>query len=266
MPELIAILHSFVGLAAVLVGYNSFLTEPADPAHLVEVFLGVLIGAVTFTGSIVAYLKLSTRIRSAPLMLPGRNVLNLAHGRWRRPGCWSGSWAPGSVLPLLLMTVVALALGWHLVASIGGGDMPVVVSMLNSYSGWAAAAAGFMLSNDLLIVTGALVGSSGAILSYLMCTAMNRSFVSVILGGFGTEGGTVVGVRRRARRVPRDQARREVAELLADARSRRHHARATAWPSPRRSTRSRSSSPSCAPAASTSGSASTPSRAGCPGT
>ncbi|WP_028047345.1 Re/Si-specific NAD(P)(+) transhydrogenase subunit beta [Cellulomonas sp. URHE0023] len=191
MPELIAVLHSFVGLAAVLVGYNSFLTEPADPAHLVEVFLGVLIGAVTFTGSIVAYLKLSARMRSAPLSLPGRNWLNLAMvvvcG-----GLLAWFLVTHGVLPLLLMTAVALALGWHLVASIGGGDMPVVVSMLNSYSGWAAAAAGFMLGNDLLIVTGALVGSSGAILSWFMCRAMNRSFVSVILGGFGTEGGTVV--------------------------------------------------------------------------
>jgi NAD(P) transhydrogenase subunit beta len=191
MPELIAILHSFVGMAAVLVGYNSFLTEPKDPAHLVEVFLGVLIGAVTFTGSIVAYLKLSTRIGSAPLMLPGRNYLNLAMVT-ASAALLVWFLGTGGILPLVLMTVVALALGWHLVASIGGGDMPVVVSMLNSYSGWAAAAAGFMLGNDLLIVTGALVGSSGAILSYLMCTAMNRSFLSVILGGYGAEGGTVV--------------------------------------------------------------------------
>jgi len=217
MPELIAVLHSFVGLAAVLVGYNSFLTEPSDPAHLVEVFLGVLIGAVTFTGSIVAYLKLSTRIRSAPLMLPGRNVLNLAMVL-ASAGLMVWFLGTASVLPLLLMTVVALALGWHLVASIGGGDMPVVVSMLNSYSGWAAAAAGFMLSNDLLIVTGALVGSSGAILSYLMCTAMNRSFISVILGGFGAEGGTVASSdvdlgEFHAVTAP------EVAELLSDART-----------------------------------------------
>lgn len=217
MPELIAILHSFVGLAAVLVGYNSFLTEPADPAHLVEVFLGVLIGAVTFTGSIVAYLKLSTRIRSAPLMLPGRNVLNLAMVL-ASAGLLVWFLGTGSVLPLLLMTVVALALGWHLVASIGGGDMPVVVSMLNSYSGWAAAAAGFMLGNDLLIVTGALVGSSGAILSYLMCTAMNRSFVSVILGGFGAEGGTVAASDVDLGEFHEVMAP-EVAELLADARS-----------------------------------------------
>src|SRR6218665_737518 len=151
MPELIAVLHSFVGLAAVLVGYTSFLTEPADPAHLVEVFLGVLIGAVTFTGSIVAYLKLSTRLRSAPLMLPGRNWLNLAM-LVASAGLLAWFLGTHGVLPLLLMTVVALALGWHLVASIGGGDMPVVVSMLNSYSGWAAAAAGFLLNNDLLIV------------------------------------------------------------------------------------------------------------------
>ncbi|WP_028050870.1 Re/Si-specific NAD(P)(+) transhydrogenase subunit beta [Cellulomonas sp. URHD0024] len=191
MPELIAVLHSFVGLAAVLVGYNSFLTEPDDPAHLVEVFLGVLIGAVTFTGSIVAFLKLSARIRSAPLNLPGRNWLNLAMVV-ACAGLLAWFLAAHGVLPLLLMTAIALLLGWHLVASIGGGDMPVVVSMLNSYSGWAAAAAGFMLGNDLLIVTGALVGSSGAILSWFMCRAMNRSFVSVILGGFGTSEGTVV--------------------------------------------------------------------------
>ncbi len=191
MPELIAVLHSFVGVAAVLVGYNSFRTEPADAVHLVEVYLGVLIGAVTFTGSVVAFLKLSTRIRSAPLALPGRNFLNLGAGV-ASAGLMVWFLASESIVPLLIMTVIALALGWHLVASIGGGDMPVVVSMLNSYSGWAAAAAGFMLSNDLLIITGALVGSSGAILSYIMCRAMNRSFISVILGGFGTDEGTVV--------------------------------------------------------------------------
>jgi len=216
MPELIAILHSFVGLAAVLVGYNSFLTEAADAVHLVEVFLGVLIGAVTFTGSVVAYLKLSARIASAPLTLPGRNWMNLGALVASAGLLW---WfiASHSVVPLILMTVVALALGWHLVASIGGGDMPVVVSMLNSYSGWAAAAAGFMLSNDLLIVTGALVGSSGAILSYIMCRAMNRSFISVILGGFGTSEGTVVagdhdyGEHREVSAV-------DVADMLRDAR------------------------------------------------
>ncbi|MBO9553282.1 Re/Si-specific NAD(P)(+) transhydrogenase subunit beta [Cellulomonas sp.] len=216
MPELIAILHSFVGLAAVLVGYNSFLTEAPDAVHLVEVFLGVLIGAVTFTGSVVAYLKLSARIASAPLTLPGRNWMNLGALVASAGLLW---WfiASHSVVPLVLMTVVALALGWHLVASIGGGDMPVVVSMLNSYSGWAAAAAGFMLSNDLLIVTGALVGSSGAILSYIMCRAMNRSFISVILGGFGTSEGTVVagdhdyGEHREVSAV-------DVADMLRDAR------------------------------------------------
>ncbi|NKY41287.1 Re/Si-specific NAD(P)(+) transhydrogenase subunit beta [Cellulomonas septica] len=215
MPELIAILHSFVGLAAVLVGFNSYLTEPADPVHLVEVFLGVLIGAVTFTGSVVAYLKLSARIPSAPLMLPRRNTLNLVA---LVASAGLGVWfvAAPSIVPLLLMTVVALALGWHLVASIGGGDMPVVVSMLNSYSGWAAAAAGFMLSNDLLIVTGALVGSSGAILSYIMCKAMNRSFVSVILGGFGAEEGTVAAVDRDYGEH-REMSAQDVADLLRDA-------------------------------------------------
>ncbi|MCB7135639.1 Re/Si-specific NAD(P)(+) transhydrogenase subunit beta [Cellulosimicrobium marinum] len=218
MPELIAMLHSFVGLAAVLVGYNSYLTEGHDVAHLVEVYLGVLVGAVTFTGSVVAYLKLSGRTRSAPLRLPGRNLLNLAA---LVASVVLLGWfvAAPSVWPLLLMTVVALALGWHLVASIGGGDMPVVVSMLNSYSGWAAAAAGFMLSNDLLIVTGALVGSSGAILSYLMCRAMNRSFVSVILGGFGADEGAAAPSGTGEQGEHRETRADDVARLLGDARS-----------------------------------------------
>ncbi|MFE7844265.1 Re/Si-specific NAD(P)(+) transhydrogenase subunit beta [Microbacterium sp. NPDC057407] len=191
MPELIALLHSFVGLAAVLVGWNGALSDPGlDGAladiHHAEVFIGVFIGGVTFTGSIVAFLKLSARISSRPLVLPGKNALNLGALAlfvvltvWYvlTPELWL----------LVLVTTLAFALGWHLVASIGGGDMPVVVSMLNSYSGWAAAAAGFLLNNDLLIVTGALVGSSGAYLSYIMCRAMNRSFLSVIAGGFGIE-------------------------------------------------------------------------------
>ncbi|MGO2050474.1 MAG: Re/Si-specific NAD(P)(+) transhydrogenase subunit beta [Microbacterium sp.] len=189
MPELIALLHSFVGLAAVLVGWNGHLHAPgltgalAD-IHHAEVFIGIFIGGVTFTGSIVAFLKLSGRISSKPLMLPGKNVLNLgAIVVFIGLTVWYVI-TPTLVL-LIVVTVLALALGWHLVASIGGGDMPVVVSMLNSYSGWAAAAAGFLLNNDLLIVTGALVGSSGAYLSYIMCKAMNRSFISVIAGGFG---------------------------------------------------------------------------------
>jgi NAD(P) transhydrogenase subunit beta len=187
MPQMIAILHSFVGLAAVLVGVNSYLTEEhADVVHLVEVFLGVFIGAVTFTGSIIAYLKLSAKMKSAPLTLPGRNILNLLL-LVVSAGLLAWFVAAPSLVPLVLMTVLALLLGLHLVAAIGGGDMPVVVSMLNSYSGWAAAAAGFMLSNNLLIITGALVGSSGAILSYIMCKAMNRKFTAVILGGFGNE-------------------------------------------------------------------------------
>src|SRR6478752_1763446 len=193
MPQMIAILHSFVGLAAVLVGFNSYLTEDhADAVHLVEVFLGVFIGAVTFTGSIIAYLKLSARMKSAPLTLPSRNLLNLLI-LVVSAGLLGWFVAAPSLLPLLIMTVLALLLGLHLVAAIGGGDMPVVVSMLNSYSGWAAAAAGFMLSNNLLIITGALVGSSGAVLSYIMCKAMNRSFIAVILGGFGTEAATSTG-------------------------------------------------------------------------
>ncbi|WP_404473884.1 Re/Si-specific NAD(P)(+) transhydrogenase subunit beta [Microbacterium aerolatum] len=189
MPELIALLHSFVGLAAVLVGWNGHLHSPgltgalAD-IHHAEVFIGIFIGGVTFTGSIVAFLKLSGRISSKPLMMPGKNVLNLgAIVVFIALTAWYVV-TPSLVL-LVIVTALSLALGWHLVASIGGGDMPVVVSMLNSYSGWAAAAAGFLLNNDLLIVTGALVGSSGAYLSYIMCKAMNRSFISVIAGGFG---------------------------------------------------------------------------------
>jgi NAD(P) transhydrogenase subunit beta len=191
MPELIALFHSFVGLTAVLVGWNGALhAKELSPelagVHSAEVFIGVFIGAVTFTGSIVAYLKLSAKMSSKPLILPGRNLLNL----FALLGfvVLTVAYVITPILGLLIaVTVLALALGWHLVASIGGGDMPVVVSMLNSYSGWAAAATGFLLGNDLLIVTGALVGSSGAYLSYIMCRAMNRSFVSVIFGGYGIE-------------------------------------------------------------------------------
>ncbi|MFB9136817.1 Re/Si-specific NAD(P)(+) transhydrogenase subunit beta [Vibrio olivae] len=199
MPELVAVLHSFVGMAAVLVGYNSFLEPPAPVStdlagmhaehviHLVEVFLGVFIGAVTFTGSIVAFGKLRGVISSSPLNLPHKHKLNLLAIVVSLLLMYHFVSAEGSMFALIVMTLIAFAFGYHLVASIGGADMPVVVSMLNSYSGWAAAAAGFMLANDLLIVTGALVGSSGAILSYIMCKAMNRSFVSVIAGGFGQE-------------------------------------------------------------------------------
>ena len=220
MPELIAILHSLVGAAAVLVGYNSFLTEgdlvgSLANIHSVEVFLGVFIGAVTLTGSVVAFLKLSTRISSKPLTLPQRHKMNLA-ALLISAGLLVWFVSSGSVVPLLIMTVISLALGWHLVASIGGGDMPVVISMLNSYSGWAAAAAGFMLGNDLLIVVGALVGSSGAILSYIMCKAMGRSFISVIAGGFG---GTPVSTEEKDYGDFRETNASEVAELLKAASS-----------------------------------------------
>ncbi len=189
MPELIAILHSFVGVAAVLIGWNGALYDTGTPENLLgihhaEIFIGVFIGGVTFTGSIVANLKLSAKISSKPLMLPGKNLLNVG-ALVGFVGLTVWYVITPDIGLLIAVTVLSLALGWHLVASIGGGDMPVVVSMLNSYSGWAAAAAGFLLSNDLLIVTGALVGSSGAYLSYIMCKAMNRSFISVIAGGFG---------------------------------------------------------------------------------
>ncbi|WP_117234050.1 Re/Si-specific NAD(P)(+) transhydrogenase subunit beta [Vibrio maerlii] len=222
MPELVAILHSFVGMAAVLVGYNSLLDAPEAATHaehvihLVEVYLGVFIGAVTFTGSVVAFGKLSGMISSSPLSLPHKHKLNLAAivvslllMKWYLS-------TDGGVFPLILMTLIAFAFGYHLVASIGGADMPVVVSMLNSYSGWAAAAAGFMLANDLLIVTGALVGSSGAILSYIMCKAMNRSFISVIAGGFGQE---VVISEDVEQGEHRETSAEEVAEMLKNSKS-----------------------------------------------
>ena len=238
MPELVALLHSFVGLAAVLVGFNSYglhdipvmpvgLNEAAqatflaeqivlDNIHHVEVFLGVFIGAVTFTGSIVAFGKLRGIYDSKALMLPHRHKLNLAALVISAFLMWAFLKEPSNIFPLLLMTVIALAFGWHLVASIGGADMPVVVSMLNSYSGWAAAAAGFMLSNDLLIVTGALVGSSGAILSYIMCKAMNRSFISVIAGGFGND---VQASSDEEQGEHRETTAEEVAELLKNSSS-----------------------------------------------
>ena len=196
MPQLVAILHSFVGLAAVLVGFSSYLepkliyTGSEKIIHEIEIYLGVLIGAVTFTGSVAAFGKLQGIITSRPLLIPGRHIINIIIGL----SCLvlafyfikSGDNVDSGLQLIILMTILALVFGLHMVLAIGGADMPVVISMLNSYSGWAAAATGFMLSNDLLIVTGALVGSSGAILSYIMCKAMNRKFVAVILGGFGT--------------------------------------------------------------------------------
>ncbi|MCF7981279.1 MAG: Re/Si-specific NAD(P)(+) transhydrogenase subunit beta [Pseudomonadales bacterium] len=199
MPELVAILHSLVGLAAVLVGYANFMDHSLaisgveKTIHDVETYLGILIGALTFSGSIIAFLKLSAKISGKPLMLPARHWLNLGLlvlAVWFGNDFLNQSATGGGMVPLMLMTIVALLFGIHMVMAIGGADMPVVVSMLNSYSGWAAAATGFMLNNDLLIVVGALVGSSGAILSYIMCRAMNRKFLSVIAGGFGTTSGS----------------------------------------------------------------------------
>ena len=215
MPELIALLHSFVGAAAVLVGFNVHLTVThTDVLHAVEVVLGIFIGAVTLTGSLVAWGKLNGSIASKPLMLPGRNWINLG---MLVTVAGLGWWyvATLSLVPLLLVTLISLALGCHLVAAIGGADMPVVVSMLNSYSGWAAAFSGFMLDQTILIITGALVGASGAILSYIMCRAMNRSFVSVILGGFGDAPVADSGVAGEHREV----STAEVAKLLTEARS-----------------------------------------------
>ncbi len=196
MPELVAILHSFVGIAAVLVGFSSYLApadvpkgEPGEHlVHLVEVWVGVAVGAITFTGSVVAWGKLKGTFSGKPLLLPGRHLLNalIALGIVALAVPFVQAGAPGGMTYLLIMTALACVIGVHLVVAIGGADMPVVVSLLNSYSGWAAAAAGFMLSNDLLIVTGALVGSSGTILSIIMCRAMNRSILNVVFGGFGT--------------------------------------------------------------------------------
>jgi len=227
MPELVAILHSLVGLAAVLVGYANFMdhslaiTGVEKTIHDVETYLGILIGALTFSGSIIAFLKLSAKISGKPLMLPARHWLNLGLlvlAVWFGNDFLNQSATGGGMMPLMLMTLVALLFGIHMVMAIGGADMPVVVSMLNSYSGWAAAATGFMLNNDLLIVVGALVGSSGAILSYIMCRAMNRKFLSVIAGGFGTSGGSgaPAGPAGDVGDVVAVQAE-EVAEMLLDA-------------------------------------------------
>jgi NAD(P) transhydrogenase subunit beta len=232
MPELVALMHSLVGLAAAMVGFSTYI-DPAATGNLqgaekvihdIEIYIGILIGLVTFSGSVIAFGKLSGKIGGKPLLLPGRHLLNLAgllivlyfgyefiHAESVEAG----------MKPLIIMTVVSLLFGIHMVMAIGGADMPVVVSMLNSYSGWAAAATGFMLSNDLLIVTGALVGSSGAILSYIMCRAMNRNFVSVIAGGFGTGGGApaaAAGDAQPAGEVVSVSAG-ETAEMLRDAKN-----------------------------------------------
>ncbi|MCZ8112742.1 MAG: Re/Si-specific NAD(P)(+) transhydrogenase subunit beta [Betaproteobacteria bacterium] len=231
MPELVALMHSLVGLAACLVGFASYVdtstvfpTPVEKTIHKVEIYVGILIGAVTFSGSVIAFGKLSGKIGGKPLLLPARHWLNLAgllvvvyfgHLFLQANNIDAG------MLPLLVMTVIALAFGVHMVMAIGGADMPVVVSMLNSYSGWAAAATGFMLSNDLLIVTGALVGSSGAILSYIMCRAMNRNFISVIAGGFG--GGAPAPAAGGGAAQPAGEvvpvSAAETAELLKEAKS-----------------------------------------------
>jgi NAD(P) transhydrogenase subunit beta len=225
MPELVAILHSLVGLAAVAVGFANFMDhtvhfEGIDKTiHDIETYLGILIGAVTFSGSVIAFGKLSGKISGNPLILPARHWLNLGlliGSIWYGYAFVAQSAAGGGMMPLIIMTVIALLFGIHMVMAIGGADMPVVVSMLNSYSGWAASATGFMLNNDLLIVTGALVGSSGAILSYIMCRAMNRKFLAVIAGGFGTGGGAAASSGEQDGEVaPIDAS--ETAALLANA-------------------------------------------------
>jgi proton-translocating NAD(P)+ transhydrogenase subunit beta len=231
MPELVALMHSLVGLAAVLVGFANYIDPAAAGSyegaaktiHELEIFIGVLIGAVTFSGSVIAFGKLSAKISGKPMLLPGRHWLNLIGLLvvvWFGARFVDAHSVSAGMGPLLVMTVIALLFGVHMVMAIGGADMPVVVSMLNSYSGWAAAATGFMLSNDLLIVTGALVGSSGAILSYIMCRAMNRHFLAVIAGGFGTEGGTpaAAGGAQPAGDVTPISAL-ESADLLRDAKN-----------------------------------------------
>jgi NAD(P) transhydrogenase subunit beta len=238
MPELVAILHSFVGLAAVLVGFASYLDPDSHyigterTIHDVEIYLGVLIGALTFTGSVIAFGKLSGKVGSQPLILPGRHLLNLGIGvaclilllmfigtapDSATADAQAGKGAGTAIL--IIMTLLSFAFGVHMVMAIGGADMPVVISMLNSYSGWAAAATGFMLSNDLLIIVGALVGSSGAILSYIMCRAMNRKFLGVIMGGWGdtAAGGTDGGDEEQGEAVAISAD--EVAQLCLDASS-----------------------------------------------
>ena len=231
MPELVALMHSLVGLAAMLVGYANYidpavsanLTPAEKTIHEIEMYVGVLIGAVTFSGSVIAFGKLSGRIGGKPVLLPGRHWLNLAGLLlviWFGYAFVTAHGVAEGMTPMIVMTVVALLFGVHMVMAIGGADMPVVVSMLNSYSGWAAAATGFMLSNDLLIVTGALVGSSGAILSYIMCSAMNRNFISVIAGGFGTDSSApaAAGAVQPAGEVTPINAA-ETAELLREAKN-----------------------------------------------
>ena len=230
MPELVALMHSLVGLAACLVGFASYVDTSIQlqgvekTIHEVEIYVGILIGVVTFSGSLIAFGKLNGKIGGKPLLLPGRHWLNLAGLLiviWFGREFLQAETIEQGMLPLVVMTVIALLFGIHMVMAIGGADMPVVVSMLNSYSGWAAAATGFMLSNDLLIVTGALVGSSGAILSYIMCNAMNRNFISVIAGGFGSGSGTPAkkgeAAEPQGEVVPVSSA--ETADLLRDAKS-----------------------------------------------
>ena len=230
MPELVALMHSLVGLAACLVGFASYvdtsiqLTGAEKAIHEVEIYVGILIGAVTFSGSLIAFGKLNGKIGGKPLLLPGRhwmNLLALLVVIWFGREFVRAETIADGMLPLIVMTVIALLFGVHMVMAIGGADMPVVVSMLNSYSGWAAAATGFMLGNDLLIVTGALVGSSGAILSYIMCQAMNRNFISVIAGGFGSgapaKKGDAAAAEPQGEVTP--VSAQETAELLRDAKS-----------------------------------------------
>ena len=232
MPELVAFMHSMVGLAACLVGFASYIdtsitfTGAEKAIHEIEIYVGILIGAITFSGSVIAFGKLSGKIGGKPMLLPGRHMINLIGLLiviyYGYAFLQAGTHAQGMV-PLIVMTVISLLFGVHMVMAIGGADMPVVVSMLNSYSGWAAAATGFMLSNDLLIVTGALVGSSGAILSYIMCNAMNRNFFSVIAGGFGSDGGAPAPAAGGGKIEPAGEvtpvSATETAELLREAKN-----------------------------------------------